>query len=68
MAETNESRLLDLEEGADYLHKSKHTARKYVHQRKIPYVRLGREIFFRRKDLENFINGNLVKPLSESKR
>ena len=53
--------LLTLQEAAKELRISIHTLRVWVYQKRIPVVRLGRRIFIRRKDLEEFIAKNVVK-------
>jgi len=52
--------LLNLPEGARELKISVHTMRAWVFQKRIPFVRLGRRILFRRSDLEDFVKRNLV--------
>jgi excisionase family DNA binding protein len=51
--------LMTVEETAAYLRLAPWTIRHWVCQKKIPYVRLGRSVRFRRKDLERFVNQNL---------
>jgi excisionase family DNA binding protein len=51
--------LMTVEEAAAYLRLAPWTIRHWVCQKKIPYVRLGRSVRFRRKDLERFVNQNL---------
>ena len=51
--------LMTVEETTAYLRLAPWIARHRVCQRKIPYVRLGRSVRFRRKDLERLVNHNL---------
>lgn len=53
------SALMTVEETAAYLRLALWTIRHWVCKKKIPYVRLGRSVRFRRKDLERFVNQNL---------
>ena len=52
--------LLNLQDGAKELKISLHTMRAWVFQKRIPFVRLGRRVLLRRKDLEEFVNRNVV--------
>lgn len=36
-----------------------HTLRAWIYQKRIPYVKLGRRVFLRREDLEQFVTKNL---------
>ncbi|MGA2466328.1 MAG: helix-turn-helix domain-containing protein [Thermodesulfobacteriota bacterium] len=54
--------LLDPREAAAAMKCSIHTIRAWTYQRKLPVVRLGRKVLFRREDIENFINKNVVGP------
>jgi len=58
MPEDNNA-LMTVEETAAYLRLAPWTIRHWVCQKKIPYVRLGRSVRFRRKDMERFVNQNL---------
>ncbi|MBM3811276.1 MAG: helix-turn-helix domain-containing protein [Acidimicrobiia bacterium] len=51
--------LMTVEETAAYLRLGPWTIRHWVCQKKIPYVRLGRSVRFRRKDMERFVTQNL---------
>jgi excisionase family DNA binding protein len=51
--------LMTVEETAAYLRLAPWTIRHWVCQKKIPYVRLGRSVRFRRKDMERFVTQNL---------
>jgi excisionase family DNA binding protein len=57
--------LMTVEETAAYLRLAPWTIRHWVCQKKIPYVRLGRSVRFRRKDLERFVNQNLHGKIDE---
>jgi excisionase family DNA binding protein len=51
--------LMTVEEAASYLRLAPWTLRHWVCQKKIPYVRLGRAVRFRRKDMERFVSQNI---------
>jgi excisionase family DNA binding protein len=58
--------LLSLEESVKELGGAKesggisiHTLRAWIYQKRIPYVKLGRRVFLRREDLEEFVTKNL---------
>ena len=51
--------LMTVEEAASYLRLAPWTLRHWVCQKKIPYVRLGRTIRFRRRDMERFVSQNV---------
>jgi excisionase family DNA binding protein len=51
--------LMTVEEAASYLRLAPWTLRHWVCQKKIPYVRLGRTVRFRRKDMERFVSQNI---------
>ena len=57
--------LLDGNEAAEFLHVSIHTIRSWSWKRKLPAVRLGRKLLFRREDLENFIKRNVIEAKAE---
>ena len=60
--------LMNIEETAAYLRLAPWTIRHWVCQKKIPYVRLGRSVRFRRKDLERFVTQNLHGKVAERNR
>lgn len=59
--------LLDPKEAAKAMRCSIHTVRAWTFQQKLPVVRLGRKVLFRREDIENFINRNIVEAKKEGK-
>lgn len=59
------SELLDLRQGAKELNVSIHTVRAWTYQKRIPFVRLGRRILLRKKDLVQFVNKNLVEAVEK---
>jgi excisionase family DNA binding protein len=61
------SELLDVEEGAIYLHVKSSTMRAWILKGQIPYVKLGRRVFLRRLDLDRLIHNSLV-PAREAAR
>ncbi|MBM3741101.1 MAG: helix-turn-helix domain-containing protein [Acidobacteria bacterium] len=64
MSEDNNA-LMTVEETAAYLRLAPWTIRHWVCQKKIPYVRLGRSVRFRRKDMERFVTQNLHGKIEE---
>jgi excisionase family DNA binding protein len=52
--------LLNPKEAAKTMKCSIHTIRAWTYQRRLPVVRLGRKVLFRKEDIEAFINKNLV--------
>jgi excisionase family DNA binding protein len=57
--------LMTVDEAAAYLRLAPWTLRHWVCKKKIPYVRLGRSVRFRRKDMERFVTQNLHARLGE---
>jgi excisionase family DNA binding protein len=53
---------LNVKETSEYLNVSLHTIRKWVSQKRIPFVKLGDRIIFKLSDLEDHLENNLVKP------
>lgn len=56
----NEERLISLKEASQYLAISIHTLRKWLRQRRLSFIKLGRRVLFTKGELENFINHNIV--------
>jgi len=54
------SDLLDVEEAAAFLHVKVATVRAWVLNGKVTYVKLGRRIFLRRQDLQEFVERSVV--------
>jgi len=52
--------LMDVEEGAILCHVKESTMRAWILKQRVPYVKLGRRVFFRRQDLEAMIERSLV--------
>lgn len=52
--------LLDIQQTADYLHISVSTLYRWVHQKKIEYVKIGSRVLFSQENLEEFIRINTV--------
>jgi excisionase family DNA binding protein len=61
--EVIESHLLNVGETAGFLRLKQSTIRAWMLQPRIPFVRLGRRVFIRRRDCERMIVGNLVAPV-----
>jgi excisionase family DNA binding protein len=49
---------LNIKEGALLLHISENTLRQWVHQRRVPSVKLGKAVRFDPEDLQKFIEAN----------
>jgi excisionase family DNA binding protein len=49
---------LNVKEGAKVLNVSEHTLRQWIHQRRIPFVKLGKAVRFDPEDLWKFIEEN----------
>jgi excisionase family DNA binding protein len=54
------SDLLSIRDAAKELNLSVYTLRSWIFQRRVPFVRLGRRVAFRREDLETLIEENVV--------
>ncbi len=52
--------LLNVHEAAVVLRLKPATIRDWIWRRRIPYVKLGRRVFIRRKDVEHLIAANIV--------
>lgn len=52
--------LLNVQEAASYLHISISTLYRWVHQKKIKYVKIGSRVLFLSDDLKEFINKNTI--------
>jgi excisionase family DNA binding protein len=60
--------LVSLEQAAKELSVSIHGLRRWVAERKISVVRLGRRVLIKRKDLDEFIEKNWVPARDEDER
>jgi len=54
--------LMNVIETANFLGIARDTIYAWVHKRQIPFVKLGGRLFFKTKDLEQFIEDNTYKP------
>ncbi len=63
----NDQKLLDVTETAELCHLKVSTIRRWVLGRRLPYVKLGRRVLFRRSDIETLIERNVV-PAREPKK
>jgi hypothetical protein len=52
--------LLDVEEGAAFCHVKVATMRSWILHKRVSYVKLGRRVFLRHKDLVDMINRSVV--------
>lgn len=59
-------KLLSVSQLAEILGLKQITIYEWVHQRKIPFVKLGKRVLFRKQDIENFIESNRVAQNSKS--
>lgn len=60
-----QTKSLDVTEAAARLHIKESTVRSWILQRKLPYCKLGRRVFIRDSDAENFINASVLYPEAE---
>jgi excisionase family DNA binding protein len=60
------SNLVNVAEAAEMLRLKPSTIRQWVLRRRIPFVRLGRRVLFRRTDLEALITGSVVPARAEN--
>jgi excisionase family DNA binding protein len=58
--------LLRLHEMAKTLRMSPHTLRQWVHEGKVPFVRIGRIILFEKNKLEDFVRENTTESTSKN--
>ena len=56
----NNSGLMDVKEAASYLKVRVSSIYQLTFKKKIPFVKIGRRNRFRKSDLDNFINKNVV--------
>ncbi|MFX0200147.1 MAG: helix-turn-helix domain-containing protein [Candidatus Hodarchaeota archaeon] len=59
--------LLNVKETANLLRISHYTLRAWIFARKIPFVRIGRRILFRRSDLEKLVE-EAIQPVHTTER
>lgn len=60
---THNSELMLVPEGADFLRLKISTVRAWILRRKIPYIKLGGKVLFRRSDLQALIDKSIINPL-----
>jgi excisionase family DNA binding protein len=58
--------LWDYGQAAHYLHASENTLRKYVSQRRIPFIKIGRAVRFDPERLMEWAQGQAVEPIRET--
>lgn len=63
MKQLNKKRLLNLHETSEYLGRPVNTLYYWIQLKKIPYVKLGRNVMFDVTDLDALIESNKIKPL-----
>ena len=57
----NENKLLTIEESAEYVSASHWTIRKWIRQKRIPFVQINSRVKrIKKDDLDKFINSNLI--------
>lgn len=54
------SELLTLDQAAEYLNVTGHFVRRLTYERRLPFVKIGRLVRIRRKDLDTLLVGGLV--------
>lgn len=60
-------KLLTVEEAMAYLGIGRTTIQRWMKQRKIGFVRVGRKIYFTKEHLESFVRENTVSPVKSRK-
>lgn len=60
--------LLTVEEVADYLNYAKASIYGLVHKKDLPYIKTGKKILFKKKDIDSWIEDRKVKTKSEIKK
>ncbi len=59
-----DDRLMTCPEVAEYLHVTEKAVRRWVEQRRLPYIKLGRMLRFRRSVLDNFLAKRQVRAIN----
>lgn len=54
---------LEVDQAAEYLGVSPRFIRRLVHDRRVPFLRLGRHIRLRPEDLDAYVEAGLVEPI-----
>lgn len=52
--------LLTLDQAADYLNVTGHFIRRLTHERRMPFLKVGRLVRIRHRDLDDFLEGHMV--------
>jgi excisionase family DNA binding protein len=61
--------LYDVSEAGRAMHLEQSTIRAWISERRIPFVRMGRRVFFRKVDIDKYITDNIVHPrITERKK
>jgi len=60
-----ESAILNVKEAAELTRLSVATVYAYVARRKLPYLKVGAKLLFRRSDLTRWLDGHFVQPLEQ---
>jgi excisionase family DNA binding protein len=68
MSSSQDSRLLTVNEAAEFLSVSVSTLYGWAWQRRIPFVKMGRALRFDRMDLEKFVNANRYSARNDNPR
>jgi len=58
------SELVDYSAAAQYLHLSPFTLRKWVSEKRIPFVKLGSRVFFTKTQLASIVSTRAVEPVA----
>jgi excisionase family DNA binding protein len=61
-----DEKLLDVTEAAGLCRLRVSTLRRWVGERRVPFVKLGRRVLFRHEDIKELITQNLVPALNET--
>ncbi len=57
--------LMKIEEVAEYLYLKKQTIYGFTSRRKIPYIKIGRRVYFKRSEIDEFLNKGRRKTAAE---
>lgn len=60
--DTHSSRLLNIREAATYIGCAPGTLRKWVSQKSVPFIKVGRLVRFREADLDTWLDSQRVEP------
>ena len=65
MAEETESRYLDVNDLAEYIHSTPASVRQLIHRRRLPFIKRGSRVLFDREEIDRYLAEHSVE-VSES--